>query len=192
MPAFLVTLNTNVGGRSQIDDADAQIIFAADSTQAEEMAAAKYDSDGQAWSANVTATEIVAANDWNGWSFEVGVYGGLGAGGTDPGSVKIVGDATNNSVDLIAAELVTALNGLSGIAAASYDSSTNILTVAGASDNIGDQKVFVNITPPGGYSPIPSLVGTIVDQGTAAAALTVTLPADATAVPATIAAAKQV
>lgn len=59
--------------------------------------------------------------------------------------------------------------------AASYDSGTNTLTAAVASDNLGDQTLIVEITPPGAKRPVPQLVGTITDKGSAGAALTVVL-----------------
>lgn len=192
MPAYLVTLDRTKCGYTLPDGANAMVVFAADATTAKQAAAAKYDGDGSAWITNGTATEIVAGTDWTGWTFRVDILGGFGTGGTDPAAVSFVGTATDNTIDEIAAQLVTALNALDGIANASYAAATNILTVAGAADALGDQKVEVSITPPGGKSPIAALVVAIDDQNNAADPLLVTLPADAAVVPFVLAPVAQV
>lgn len=62
-----------------------------------------------------------------------------------------------------------------GKAAASYDSGTNVLTLAVASENLGDQTVTAEVVPPGGKKGVPQLVGTIVDKGSVGATLSVVL-----------------
>src|SRR5690606_16026663 len=175
MPAYLVTLDRTKSGHTLVHGADAMVVFAASATAAKQAAAAKFDGDGQAWLNDATATEIVAGTDWQGWTFRVSILGGFGTDGDEPRTVTVVGDETNNTVDKIAAALVTALNGLDGIDNASYDSTDNILPVAGAADGLGDQKLEVSIIPPGGSASIDSLVGAITDGGVAAADLTVVL-----------------
>lgn len=194
MPAYLVTLDREKGGHTLPEGADAMAVFAADATAAKEICAAKYDGDGAAWATDGTATQIVADADFNGWTFKVSVLDGLGAGSDEPGTATAVGDATDNTIDEIAALLVIALNALTGIANASYNSTTNVLTVAtgGGGDDLGDQTVVVEITPPNGKSSVPSLVGTITHEGTATDALTVGLPADDAVIPIVAAAVKQV
>lgn len=188
MPAYLVTLDRNKSGHNLTHGADAMVVFAASDTIAKQTAAAKFDGDGLAWLNDSTVTEITAGADWNGWTFNVTVLGG-GPDGA-PISVTVVGDATDNTVDEIAAALVTALNATQ-INAASYDAATNTLTIAGAADALGDQQVAVRITPPGGKSPIDALVGAITDGGASGDALSVVLPADAAVVPRVLAAVKQ-
>ncbi len=171
---------------------DAMVIFAANATAAKEIAAAKYPGDGAVWATDGTATEIIAATDFNGWDLRVFIQSGLGAGGADSGEFIVTGDATNNTIDEIAALMVTALNAHADIAGASYDAATNILTIAAIADGIGDQQVEVSLTPPGGEGPVPSLMGAITDGGIAGAALTVALPADAAVIPVVRAVVKQV
>lgn len=179
MPAYMV-VQPSVGGLCLENHANAQIVFAANATQAKEIAASRFDGDNP-WS-GATVTEIVAGTNWSGWTFYIGITKGFGTG-SDPNQVSVVGTDTNETIDKIAALLVTALNALPVIANASYNSTTQVLTVSSIADGIGDAKLIVKITPPNGKSEIPSLVGTIVDGGIAGAALTVTLPADADVVP---------
>lgn len=191
MPAYYVTLNPEVSGVTLVHGANAAIVFAATTTAAKERVAAQYPHDGAIW-ATATVTEVIADADFNGWTFRVNVHGGTGAGGDEAATVEFTGDATDNTVDEIAAQLVTLLNALTGIANAAYDAGTNILTVAGLADNIGDEKVTMEIVPPGGQEGVPSLVGTITDEGVEAAALTVQLPADAAVIPQLLASVLQV
>ena len=183
MPAYLVTLSQNVGGRTLSAGGDAMVVFAADATAAKQICSAKYDGDGNAWTSDSTVTEIVQDADFNGWTFRIDILDGLGAGGDEPGTVSVTGDATDNTIDEVAALLVTALNALTGIANASYNGTTNTLTVAGAADGLGDQTIQVSITPPDGKSSVASLVGTITDGGASGDAITVVLPADAAVIP---------
>lgn len=192
MPAFLVTLDRSKGGRTLPDGADAMVIFAADATQAKQMAAAKYDGDGSSWASNSTATEIAVAADWAGWTFKVTILGGFGSGGADSASVTVLADATTNTMDEVGAALATALNALDGIAGAAYTAVSNTLKIAETTDALGDQQVVVTITPPNGKSGIASLVGTIVDGGAEADVLSVVLPADNAVVPKTYSAVRQV
>ena len=168
------------------------VTFAASATAAKQAAAAKFEGDGLAWLNDSTATEIVAGTDWQGWTFRVAILGGFGTGGDEPRTVAVVGDATDNTVDEIAAALVTALNGLDGIANAAYNATSNILTVAAAADALGNQKLEVSIIPPGGSASIASLVGAITDGGVAAADLAVVLPADNAVIPNVLAPVAQV
>lgn len=192
MPAYLVTLDRTKSGHTLVQGADAMVIFAASATAAKQAAAAKFEGDGLAWLNDSTATEIVAGTDWQGWTFRVAILGGFGTGGDEPRTVAVVGDATDNTVDEIAAALVTALNALDGIANAAYNATTNTLTVAAAADALGDQKLEVSIIPPGGSASVASLVGAITDGGVAAADLTVVLPADNAVIPNVLAPVAQV
>ena len=103
-----------------------------------------------------------------------------------------MGDSTNDTVDEIAAALVTALNALDGIANAAYNATSNTLTVAGTADALGVQKLEVSIIPPGGSASIASLVGAITDGGASGAALSVVLPADNAVIPNVLAPVAQV
>lgn len=183
MPAYLVTLDRSKGGQTLQAGADAMVVFGADATAAKEIAAAKFPFEGDAWIDDGTAVEITAAADFEGWTFEIDIFGGFGAGNDEPASVSFTGTAGDNTVDEIAAQLVTLLNGLDGIAGAAYNATSNTLTIAETTDGLGDQAVAVRITPPDGESAIPSLVGTITDEGASGDALSVVLPADDAAIP---------
>jgi hypothetical protein len=87
-------------------------------------------------------------------------------------------------IDALGLDVAAAINADSGlIAAAAFNSSSNVLTVAGAGDGIGDHTVTFELIPPGCSGGITAPVGTITDEGVAGAALTVALPADAYEVP---------
>lgn len=180
MSAYLVKI-TNPTGKTFKNGANAVLVEAASETLAKQMAASYFDGDGGAWTTDAVVVTAAAAADWAGWTFTAVILG------TVPKVFTVVADATTNTIDEIAAALVVLANADAGIANASYDSITNVLTVAGSADNLGNLQLQMDITPPGGFSPVAALVGAIVDGGSAAAALTVTLPADAATVPAVIA-----
>jgi hypothetical protein len=188
MPAYLVTLDRTKSGHSLRHGGNAMVVFATSATAAKEIAAAQHDGDGLAWANDATATEITAAtaNDYNGWTFVINIQS------LANGTFTLVGDATTNTIDEIGAALVVLLNAHASIANAAYDTTTQVLTIAGAADNLGANQIDVTITPPSGKSSIPSLVGTIVDGGVANAALSVVLPADAAVIPRVLATLKQV
>lgn len=192
MPAYLVTLDRNKSGHQLRGGGDAMVVFATNATAAKEICAAKYPSDGLAWANDSTATEITAASDFNGWTLRVFIQSGLGAEGDESGEFIVTGDATNNTIDEVAALMVTALNAHADIAGAAYNGTSNTLTLAGTTDGLGDQTVEVSLTPPGGESAVPSLIGTITDGGASGDALTVVLPADAAVIPVVRAVVKQV
>lgn len=172
---YLVTLDRTKCGRTLHNDCDAICLWANDATAAKEAAASMYPGDGTVWTTDGTATLIAAASDWVGWTFRIVV-------GTVV-DVTFVGTATDNTMDEIAAALVILLNATTPISNSSYNSSTNVLTVAAIADGLGDKKLYVTVTPPGADSGMPSFVGTVVDGGIAGAVLTVVLPADAAVIP---------
>jgi len=182
MSAFLLSI-ANTGGKTLKNNANAVVVFASTSAIAKKMAAAHFDGVGDVFdSADVTATELIAATDWNGWTVKVIVGGGLGAG-TDGATFTVLADGTTNTMDEIAAALVTLINAHADIAGAEYDAATNTLTVAAIGDGIGDQQLTVEMIPPGAYENVPGLHGAIVDGGIAGAVLTVVLPLDAAVIP---------
>lgn len=193
MPAYLVTLNREKSGKTLQDGADAMVVFAADATEAKQICASKYGNEGDMWtSTNATATEVVADGDWVGWTFRVSIGSGFGVGADEAVTFEFVGDATDDTVDEIGAALVVLLNAHADIAAATYTGATNVLEVTGVADAFGDQKLIVEIIPPGGEDGVAALVGVIVDEGIAAAVLSVVLPADAAVIPIVTASVKQV
>lgn len=175
--AFLVTV-PDTAHHTRYNGKNAVVCWAEDATAAKEVAKSYFDGDAAAaWTA-ATATAIVApAAEFEDWTFSVTVYGA-----TVKETFTVVGDATTDTLDEIGAALVLLLNDNDDIANAAYVSGTDTLTVAegSAADDLGDHSVFVTITPPSGYSGIPSLVSTITHKGDATDDLTVVFSGDAT------------
>lgn len=103
---------------------------------------------------------------------------------------------SSNKLSSLAELMVAALNGAGvGIANASFNNSTHVLTVAGTADVLGDHLVVAEVTPPqpNPVSPtgvatkagtsVPGFVGTITSGGSSSAALTVALVADTYGIP---------
>lgn len=176
MPAYLVTLDRAKCGRSLSEGCDAMTVFAASGAAAKQIAASKYDGEGTAWITDGTATEITAASNWLGWTFKFQISG------LPSWEVSYTAEGANDTIDEIGAALVVLFNA-TVIDAAAYNSTTQVLTVAGVADNLGASQLYVTITPPNGKSGIDSLVGTVVDGGIAGAVLSVVLPADAAVIP---------
>ena len=179
MPAYIVSLPSGVSFGNKNTDV---VVFAEDATYALDMAKAahRYGSD-EAWDL-ATTTEIVVGADFEGWTMRCQIK--AAAAQTAGIDMEVVGIASA-TVDSIAALMVTALNGSADIAAAAYDSGTNILTAAALGDGLGDGQLTVEFRPPGDLrGSVASFIGTITDSGIAAAALTVQLATDAIAVPA--------
>ncbi len=89
--------------------------------------------------------------------------------------------APANSYEVLLGQMVTLLNGDPEIANAAADMSellagNRIFTVASIADDIGDSTVLIRLGSPH-KGNIPSLIGTIVHEGAAAAVLTFALPA---------------
>lgn len=101
-----------------------------------------------------------------------------------PGDNNLVLDgvaAEENSYEVLLGQMVTLLNGDPEIAAAAVDMSellagTRLFTIAAIADDIGDSVVQARLGSPH-VGDVPSLVGTVVDDGIAAAVLTFALPA---------------
>ena len=176
MPSYLVTLESGKSGQNFQFGANACVVEAASATIAKQMAASIMKCEGSAWITNGTATEITVAADWVGWTVDIVISGGVG-------HVSFVGTATDNTMDKIAAQLVTKLNALSLIAGAAYNTSTNTLTVAETTDGLGDHTIYVSIIPPNGVGSVAGLVGAITHGGLSGAALSVILPLDAAVIP---------
>ncbi len=171
--AYYVTLPLE-GGQTLRNGVNAVVVYAEDATQAKEAAAARFDGDS-AWSGS-TATAIIAG-DYSGWTLRLRLFA---AASTVPlVDVSVLGDATNNLIDEVAALAVTALNATAPIAGAAYNSTTQVLTVAETTDVLGNLALVAEFTHADFASPVASLVGAIVDEGLSSAAITVTLKADA-------------
>jgi hypothetical protein len=97
------------------------------------------------------------------------------------GATTLAGGEDADTFDTMANAAVTALNaGGFGVTHASYNASTNVLTVAGTADNLGDHSLVVSMFSADRVRdvPIPDALGTITDGGSSGAALTVALAAD--------------
>lgn len=105
------------------------------------------------------------------------------------------GTNTTAEMSTLAELMVQALNSSGSIAGASFNPSTHTLTIAAASDNIGDHTVRVEVYPPttdyvsptgvvtAQGIPIPGFVGTITQGGSAGSALTAVVAADTYGIP---------
>lgn len=169
MAAYLVFLPKGANN-SRINDVNAMIAHAADAAAAKALAKAAMPANPALWD-NAVAMQIPANYPLLGFTFTVKVG--------DLSAVSATGDWTNNTVDAIAALLVTALNAKAEISAAAYNSSTNVLTAAGVADELGDQVLTVTVTDLAG-NVRADMVGTITDQGADTDALTVAFAADTT------------
>lgn len=184
MALFLLEVN-NAGTLK----ANKMVVSAADAADAKAFCKSQFGGEGGDWdNAIVTALVDVASSADDsliGWRFHILV--------SDPitnaivAEVTVVGTASLDTIDTIGAALVTALEATANIADATY--LANTLTVAAISDDIGDHNLIVEVFPPiinnaGGVREnedvaIPGYVGTITDEGIAAAVLEVDFAADA-------------
>ena len=161
-----------------VKEANGLIIYADSGTEAIIAAKSYFSSAPPAMWAGATATAIAAGADLEGWRLRVLVDNVTT--GVDLYDVTVTGAAAA-TVDSIAALMVTALEAAGGAdLTPSYDSDTNVLTVAAIADDIGDHRLTVQFLPPiATYGrpdyAFPSFVSTIVDEGIAGAVLTVLL-----------------
>ena len=97
------------------------------------------------------------------------------------GAVTLTGGEDADTFDTLANAAVAALNaGGFGVTHASYDASSNVLSVSGTADNLGDHQLLVSMFPADRVRDVavPGALGAITDLGSAGAALTVALGAD--------------
>lgn len=180
MPAYLVEApKTDVGTR--FGKVNTVVVFAADEDDAKAMAKSQFDGDADASWDGATVTEVVAAADLQGWRLRVAVSG-VAAPGVD---VTVTGGAAA-TVDDLGTAMATALNATAAIDNAAYVGATNVLTIAGAADALGDKKVTAELLPPAtlpGAKAIPGGIVSITDEGMSGDALSATLAADAFVIP---------
>lgn len=180
MPAYIVYFDPTmpVGSRNGVK---AALVFAEDAADARAVLKALYSDDLDASWANATVEAVSPGANMVGWTLRVQITTPELAVLVDK---EVVGAGANDTMDEIAALMVTALNA-TAINGAAYNSGTQVLTAAAGSDNIGDHYLRVWFYPPGEVrKTIAGFVGTITNRGSANAALTVALAADAYSVPA--------
>lgn len=86
--------------------------------------------------------------------------------------------APGDDITDVAGDLVTGLNALDDIDEAAYDAGTRTLTVASATDALGDKRVDVDVYIDGTYlNSMQSVVESITSEGSAGDALTVVFKA---------------
>ncbi len=181
MASYLVTLPTSYVARQLQDGYDSVVVNAVDAAQAKAVAKMVYGADVDVQWDNATVTDLAAATDWATpqlWNFRVKVR--HPTTGDTVHNVTVKSSAGDNTIDEIAALLVTALNA-TAINGAAYVSATNVLTIAAVGDNIGDHYVELSAWPDGlleqtGFSA--AFFGAPTHGGIAGAALATTLAAN--------------
>ncbi len=178
--AYIVSLPVE-GGQTRREGVRSVVVYAESTAQAKEAANALYGGDSS-W-ANATVTAIAAPANYSGWTLRLRLAAPNAPAGTYAFDVSVTGDATNDTIDELAALAVTALNA-TAIDNAAYNSTTQVLTVAGAADNLGQYVLQAEFTHPDFQLPISSLIVSKTDAaGSAATAVTVTFNADAVVPP---------
>lgn len=178
MPAYIVQPNPGTGASPSTVSGGAEgfVVFADSAASAISLCQAHGQFPSDASIAAATVTEVADAADLAGYRLRCHLY--------DPTTLVTVEDVTVTGVtvatiDTIAALMVIALNATTSIANAVYNAGTNVLTVAAIADALGDMALEVQFLPPTTANdptvPILAGVGAIVDEGVAAADVTVTL-----------------
>lgn len=148
MASYLVELAEGQAGTLK---ANKMVVSAASAADAKAFCHSQYGGDGGDWSnATVTTLADVASNADDalvGWRFHISVTSPAGALVAD---VTFVGDADDDTIDTIGAELATLLNATASIANAAYVTATQVLTIASGAggDDLGDHTVVVEVFPP--------------------------------------------
>lgn len=180
--AYLVTLPAQTG-MTLPQGANAMVVYAEDANDAKDICKNYFTGDSNAaWEA-ATATAIAAAADLAGFTLRAGILGQ-----TPVVHAEVTG-AASATIDTLGTALAAALNALPNIAAAAYNTSTQVLTIAGVADELGDQQGYCELLGPGGV-PVAGFAGAVTDGGVAEDPVTCTLAADARAKPQVVAAVK--
>jgi hypothetical protein len=170
--AYLVQVPAE-GGQNLINGANAMVVYAESSADAKAFAKSKFSGDSAAMWAAATVTALAAGADLEGWRLRIALLDAA-----TPVDVTVTG-AASATVDSLGALAVTALNALATIAGAAYNSSTNVLTVAETTDNLGAATLTAQLLPPATYGDptvaIPSFITTVVNAGASNAAVKCTL-----------------
>lgn len=178
MAQYLVQLDHAAQNQVMFNGVDTVVVEAADATEAREMAASQFAGDSDAVWLAATATLIAMDADFEGWTFRVIVTVPDGA---DLHDVSYVGIAADD-IDEVGAALEVLFDA-AGLTS-TYTAATQVLEIADIADGIGDHVLTFSVIPPSGFSPgVTSMVASHVDEGIAAAVLSVTFVADAPDIP---------
>jgi hypothetical protein len=165
--------SVNVAHRNGIK---AVIVEADSSAIAKEVAGAMFDADDD-W-AGSTATDLATAfaTTLVGYTYRITIGPKPAQSPAQYANLLTVEHvATAQTADQIGDALVILLNATEPIAGAAYNSSTNVLTIAETTDELGDRTIKVDILPPGGALSVNSLRSSLTHQGAEGAALKCTL-----------------
>jgi hypothetical protein len=202
--AYMVELDGH-SGRNLQGGKNGMIVRANSTTEAKAMAKAVLGADfgSDALWAGATVTAIADPTDWftpNVWGFRIQVTDPHGTvdvlrGGevvtlteqtVDVTDVTVYSSSGDNTIDEVAALLVTALNAAGPMANAAYNSTTQVLSIAiGGSDALGDHYVTLTSWPVIADTAerndllIGGFFGALTHNGMSSADLKVTLGADA-------------
>lgn len=173
------------GAKINFEGCDAIAVHANSDADAIAVAQSLYDGDTDAAWANAVITTMAAGANMLGWRFHVKVTSALNVTLYD---VTVVGAGSDDTIDEIAALMVIALEAAGGASLTpSYNSGTQVLTIATIGDGIGDAKVVAEWFAPSAdvkqNVAVPGFVVSKVDGGVAGAVLTATLAADAYSIP---------
>lgn len=172
MPTYLVKSSFPNPGPI-FDGHDAAVVTAKDLATAQKLVQASVPNGNSAsWQASATYTDITAVADLRGWTFAVAVN-------TSTATAVTYTGITADTYATAAAALVLLLNAAgTGITHAAY--ATNVLTLVGAADNLGNKIATLTVTPPASLFPSTytwaeaDMVGTVTVAGTSTQALTAT------------------
>jgi hypothetical protein len=153
--------------------------------------------EGTDYGTGTVANAFVTAADGAGDTVDLTaiVYGTAGnsIATTETGTNTSFGGATlsggadaTDKMSTLASQMRTALNLDDNVAASIFVSSTNVLTVAGTADVLGDHRVFAYVSPPNAEETeegVPGFITSITHNGAAGAALSIDFVADSYVVP---------
>jgi len=179
MAVYRIRLPETASAATRRDGLDSVLVAAASSADALAMAKAVRSDSGysaEAWDA-ATVTTLAQPSDLTGFRLRVTIFA------TTPIVVTVTAGAAE-TIDDMGTAMATALNALSSIAGASYNTSTNLLTVADEDDELSANLIAVEMLPPIGDAtytnfnvPIPSFVTSVTGRGGSNEVQTLTIAA---------------
>lgn len=175
-PYLYTTFTYTRTGDMNVGGVDTVVGYCENAAQAALMAQAYFGADSNLqWGGAGFAQELAASTDTSGMVFTVHIENTVDI---DVSYTAQIGD----TIDMVGFALVSLLEA-AGIANTDYDDTTNVLTIAETTDNLGDKQVTVTATY-AAVSPGVDLTSlffsTLVDGGAANEALTVVLVAGVT------------